>query len=176
MLTNVDALVSAEDVRKLKNRVAALEAESTINAARTSRLISDSNHINTNVDSGGVGHTDNTLHHGGQGRGSDSKTQVAGTGRSSGGNGIDIGTGSSSGGATGAIGTSGVSGSGRTSSAGTGTSSSSSTGFGTGVSGGYIDVASLQGTIQKMMITEIESQAFRGTAHTVYSILTILAT
>ncbi|KAI3362716.1 hypothetical protein L3Q82_001780 [Scortum barcoo] len=176
----------AEDVRKLKNRVATLEAASSLSSAHTSRRIS--NDINTHVDSGGTSHT-GTLHVGAGGGGSGTGKQGGvsmGAGGTTGGNGIDLGAGgaagasgataggagtgsstgtsfSGSGGASGssASGSSaGVGSAGGTSTAGTGIGSGTS--LGTGFSGGHIDSASLQMMIQSMLRTEIHSQAFRG--------------
>lgn len=58
IFSNVDVSISAEDVRKLKNRVATLEAESSVTAARTGRLSGSSNDLNfygaTGAGAGGV--------------------------------------------------------------------------------------------------------------------------
>lgn len=203
-------------MRKLKSRVATLEAESSANAAHTSRLTGGSNQINTFVVGGGGGHTNNTPHLGAGGGAGGSQTRIGIAGGSSSGNGIDISTGrvggaGGGGAASGAVGAggagaasgagvaggaaggaggaggagrviiaggtnggSGTSFSGGMGSAGTsvsggssasGSSFSGSTGLGYGGSGGYIDFASLQGTVQNMFRAEMQSQEFRGTEH-----------
>ncbi|MEQ2249434.1 hypothetical protein ILYODFUR_029227, partial [Ilyodon furcidens] len=152
----------AEDVRKLKNRVATLEAESSVAGARTGRLLDPSNDINTYVSGGGgvVGGgggggtgtgtgtgTDNTLILGfGGGGGSDSKTQIstAGAGDAAGRNDVDLGivgvggAGSAAGGGTSSSSSGGSAGTSFSGGAGSaGTSFSSGTGSaGTSFSGG----------------------------------------
>lgn len=268
-MKTLDVPFSAEDMRKLKTRMASLEAESTVASARLSRLAGSSGHINTHI--GGNSHTDHTVHLGAGGGASG--TRIGITSGSSGGSGNEVLIG---GGATGASGSSGAgaggagtsmsggtsssssssaaggtsyggsggtrhsgsagTGTGQSGSAGTsygggagtsygggagtgtsygggagtshtggagtrlgggagksgsaegtstsysagtsfsgssggasGTTFTGSTGFGTGESGGHTDFAALQMFIQHTLRTEMESQAFRGTANTTHT-------
>lgn len=150
---------SAEDVRKLKNRVSSLESSAA--AARTSRLSGSSNDVNAYLNGGGTSHTDNTLYLAGGGGGSSSKTRigiVTDAGGTDGGNNVDI---SIAGGATGAGGSAGAGVGGRGS---TGTSSSGGTSH-SGSAGGTSHSGSASGTSHSSSASGTSHSGSAGTSH-----------